>query len=90
DRVEIDNGRVLINGEALPEPYPLNPASYSSAPITVPPHEYFVLGDNRNSSSDSHSWGTVTADKIIGKAWITYWPPQVMGFVPTYSYAAEK
>jgi signal peptidase I len=90
DRVEIINGRVDINGEALPEPYPLNPASYSYGPVTVGPDEYFVLGDNRNNSSDSHSWGMVTVKKIIGKAWVSYWPPQMMGLVPTYSYAAAK
>lgn len=90
DRIEIANGRVLVNGLALDEPYPLNPGSYSSGAVTVPPDEYFVLGDNRNNSSDSHSWGPVSAKSIIGKAWVSYWPPQVMGFVPTYSYAAAQ
>jgi signal peptidase I len=90
DHVEIVNGRVLVNGAALDEPYPLNPASYSAGAVTVPPDEYFVLGDNRNNSSDSHSWGTVSAKSIIGKAWVSYWPPQVMGFIPTYSYAAAQ
>ncbi len=88
DRVEIVDGRVLINGKPLDEPYPLNPATYSSGPVTVPPGQYYVLGDNRNNSSDSHAWGTVPASKIIGQAWITYWPPQRIGLVPTYTYAA--
>lgn len=90
DRIEIVNGRVFVNGEPLQEPYPLNPGTYSAGAITVPAGEYYVLGDNRNNSSDSHSWGTVQADKIIGKAWVSYWPPQQIGVVPTYSYAAEK
>jgi signal peptidase I len=90
DRIEITNGRVYVNGALLDEPYPLNPGTYSAGPVTVPPGEYFVLGDNRNNSSDSHSWGSVPAKDIIGKAWVSYWPPQLMGLIPSYSYAAAK
>jgi signal peptidase I len=90
DQIEIRSGAVFINGEMLNESYPLNPASYSTGSLVVPPDEYFVLGDNRNYSSDSHSWGTVSAKKIIGKAWVSYWPPQLIGIVPDYSYAAGK
>ncbi len=90
DKVEIVNGRVVINGEMLNESYPLNPGTYSYGPTTVGPGEYFVLGDNRNNSSDSHSWGLLPAKDIIGKAWVSYWPPQLIGLVPTYSYASDK
>ncbi len=90
DKVEVVNGKVLINGEELDEAYPLNSATYSMPALIVPPDEYFVLGDNRNYSSDSHSWGTVTASRIIGKAWVSYWPPQLIGLVPDYSYASGK
>ncbi len=90
DQVEVVSGRVYVNGSPLDEPYPLAPASYSASTVTVPAEEYFVLGDNRNNSSDSHSWGPVSVKSIIGKAWVSYWPPQVMGFIPTYSYAAAQ
>lgn len=90
ERVEIRSGVVYINGEPLQENYPLNPGTYSTGAIVVPPDEYFVLGDNRNFSSDSHSWGTVPSKKIIGKAWFSYWPPQTIGLVPDYSHASGK
>jgi signal peptidase I len=90
DKVEIVNGRVIINGQALDESYPLNPGTYSYGPTVVDPDEYFVLGDNRNNSSDSHSWGLLPSKDIIGKAWVSYWPPQLIGLVPTYSYASDK
>jgi signal peptidase I len=90
DRVEIRNGFVYINGEPLNEDYPLNPGSYGMPSMVIQPGEYFVLGDNRNYSSDSHSWGTVSGAKIIGKAWVSYWPPELIGFVPEFSYAAGK
>ncbi len=90
ERVEILDGVVFINGKKLDEPYPLTPGTYSLAPVLIGEDEYFVLGDNRNNSSDSHSWGTLPGKKMIGKAWISYWPPELMGFVPTFTFAAAK
>src|SRR6266498_3639831 len=66
DRIEVVNGQVFINDQPLSEPYPLHPASYNMPPMTIPPGEYFVLGDNRDQSSDSHSWGTIGRGNIVG------------------------
>ncbi len=77
ETVEVRNGQVYINGELLLEPWEPNPGSYSNGPVTLGPNEYYVLGDNRNNSSDSHSWGPLDGDRIIGKAWISYWPPKL-------------
>ena len=88
ERVEIVDGRVLIDGQGLKEPYPLNSGTYSYGPVTVGAGEYFVLGDNRDNSSDSHSWGMLAASKVIGRAWITYWPLDMIGWVPSYSYTS--
>jgi signal peptidase I len=90
DRIDIRNGQVLVNNESLPESYPLNAGSYTYGPVTVGAEEYFVLGDNRNNSSDSHSWGMLPTKNIIGKAWFSYWPPQWVGLVPHFTYAAAQ
>ena len=79
--VEIRNDQVLVDGKALVEPYTVRPSSYSMDARRVGPDEYFVLGDNRNSSSDSHSWGMVPRDKIVGRALVCYWPPSAWGVI---------
>jgi signal peptidase I len=86
DVVRITNGLVSINGEALDEPYIESPGRYTEAPATVPDGQLFVLGDNRNNSSDSHNWGTLPKEMIVGKAWLSYWPPNLWGLIPHESY----
>jgi signal peptidase I len=89
ETIAIRNGVVTINGVALDENYIKAPPAYVMAPRKVGTGEYFVLGDNRNNSSDSHLFGTVQADHIVGKAWISYWPAPLIGFVPEVTYAAS-
>jgi signal peptidase I len=74
DTVRVTGGTVFINDEPMSEPYISAPPTYEGA-WTVPPESLFVLGDNRNSSSDSHAWGMVPMQNIIGKAEVVYWPP---------------
>ena len=82
DTVEIKKEAVYINGVKLDEPYVKEPPHYTLDPVKVPENHYFVLGDNRNNSSDSHNGWTVPSENIIGKAWLLIWPP---GLVPNYS-----
>jgi len=87
ETVEIKDGRVSINGTALEEDeYIMAPPTYTMPATEVPEDEYFVLGDNRNNSTDSSKGWTVPRDNIIGKAWFIYWPPSKLGVVKHYSY----
>ena len=88
DNVKIDNGTVWVNGEALDEPYIAASPNYSGE-WDVPPDTIFVLGDNRNNSSDSHSWGFLPEENLLGKAFFVYWPPADWGEVPHYAQAAN-
>jgi signal peptidase I len=86
ETVEIKDGKVSINGTAIEEEYIMAPPNYTMPATEIPEDEYFVLGDNRNNSNDSHTGWTVPRDNIIGKAWFIYWPPRSWGVVKHYSY----
>lgn len=79
DVVEVRSGTVFLNGEPLQEPYIRYQGDYTFGPAVVPPHHYFVLGDNRPLSHDSRAWGFVPEENIIGKAWLSYWPLSAWG-----------
>lgn len=74
DEISVSDGKVIINGYSLSEPYIAAAPAYAGQ-WTVPEGQIFVLGDNRNNSSDSHSWGPVPMENVVGKAITVYWPP---------------
>jgi len=73
-RVQYDAGHVEINRRRLVEPYLKEAPRYSMAPRKMGPTEYFMMGDNRNNSNDSHVWGPLTRDRVIGRAELLFWP----------------
>ncbi len=89
DRVEINRGHVYVNGTPLHEDYIQALPSYSLSEQVVPPDRFFVLGDNRPVSSDSHLWGFVPEANVIGKAWIRYWPLDRWGTLGNPLHAAN-
>jgi len=80
ETVEIQDGRVYVNGEPLEEPFLVDdtrPGRHGR--VVVPPLHVYVLGDNRNHSNDSRSFGPVPIDNVVGRAWISYWPIEDLG-----------
>ena len=86
DHVQVERGKVYVNGQQLNEPYIAAPPAYQNS-WDVPSSSLFVLGDNRNNSSDSHNWGYVPMNYVIGKAVFVYWPPQQWGWIEHPSVA---
>lgn len=74
DALEVRDGVLIRNGDVVAEPWLDTPIDYSLAPMTVPEDQLWVLGDNRNASLDSHLWGPLPQDRVIGTAVWRYWP----------------
>lgn len=79
DVIEVKDGQLYINDEPQTEPYIAAKPDYQYGPVTVPDDAYLVLGDNRNKSFDSHYWGFLPADHLIGRAVFRFWPPDRLG-----------
>lgn len=86
DRVEIKDQEVIVNGTVLEEPYAQG-ETIPDGRWRVPEGHYFVLGDNRDRSSDSRVWSYLPRQDIVGKAWFIYWQPAYWGTVPHYSHS---
>lgn len=75
DTITVQGGVLSINGVAMDEPYINAPPAYDGT-WYVSEGELFVLGDNRNDSRDSHQWGLLPIQNVIGRAVVIYWPPE--------------
>ena len=86
DKVAVRNGKVYVNNVPLTENYLEAPPNYQWGSVIVPANSYLVLGDNRNNSYDSHYWGFVPRQNIIGKAAFRFWPLNRIGGIdrPVY------
>ena len=89
DTVSIHNAQVFVNDTLLNEPYIASSPRYNGEWI-VAPGRVFVLGDNRNNSSDSQNWGTLDMNEIIGKAVLVYWPLRDIGLIPHFELAVAS
>jgi signal peptidase I len=78
---------VYVNGIRLNEPYVKATPNYDVPPTTVPAGHVYVLGDNRRNSSDSHAWGPLAVDRIVGTAFVSFWPQEHFGLLPHPTYA---
>ena len=79
DRVQIHDGTVYLNQRPLQEPYTAEPPDYEMELVQVPANEFFVMGDNRNNSNDSHVWGFLPKENIIGRAIFRFFPIDRVG-----------
>lgn len=96
DTIEIRDGSVSVNGQPLDETYLEGAPTYCVAgypchqgPIVVPDGTIFVMGDNRANSSDSREWNALPLDRVVGQAWVIYYPVADWGLVPHHIYAAN-
>jgi signal peptidase I len=81
EEVSIADGKVYLNAQPLEEDYIAEPPAYKLEPRQIPEDEFFVMGDNRNDSNDSHVWGFLPKKNIIGHAVFRFWPLDRIGFI---------
>jgi signal peptidase I len=79
ETIASQGGQVTVNGEPIEEPYVYNPGGRDIPEQVVPPLHVFVMGDNRRFSNDSRNFGPVPIDDVIGRAWFSYWPLELLG-----------
>lgn len=92
ETVEIRDGNVYIDGELLEESYiepGITDCTRECTPWEIPEGQVFVMGDNRQNSSDSRVFGPIDIDSILGRAWVIYWPAGDMGLLNHADYPDE-
>ena len=97
DTILIRDGLVFVNGQQLDEPYLLGAPTYchqgddcASGTVEVPAGMLFVMGDNRENSSDSREWGGLPYDRVIGLAWVVYWPSESVSTIAHYPILPQQ
>ena len=86
ETITVSGGVVTVDGQPLSENYLADEPDYDFGPVTVPEGHYLVLGDNRNNSYDSHYWGFLPRQNIIGRAAVRFWPLGRMSIIDDTSY----
>lgn len=87
--VQVTQGKVYVDGQALVEPYIAAPPEYEMPPVQVPPGSLFMMGDNRNDSNDSHVWGFLPVQNVIGRAAFRFWPIKKVGLVDSFAVVTK-
>ncbi len=83
ERIEVKEGKVLVNDQPIAENYTAELPNYNwKYEGVIPANSYIVFGDNRNNSYDSHYWGLVPKEKLVGRAIVRFWPPKRVGGIP--------
>lgn len=97
ETLEIRDGQVFVNGQMLDEPYLDGAPTYCVSgyechrgPIVIPDGTIFVIGDNRANSSDSREWNALPFERVIGQAWLIYYPMSDWGLVPHHDYTLSS
>ncbi|MGB3292421.1 MAG: signal peptidase I, partial [Phormidesmis sp.] len=85
--VQVSQGKVYVDSQPLVEPYLAAPPDYEMPPIQVPAGSLFMMGDNRNDSNDSHVWGFLPIQNVIGRATFRFWPIKKIGRI---DFAASR